>query len=224
MATMRTQDDSRQYSFGEEVANSVTHGVGAVLAIVGLGVLIAFAALRGTAWHMVSCSIYGATLILLFTASTVYHALPYRRAKTVFRAIDHSAIYLLIAGTYTPFMLVNLRGPWGWSLFGVIWGLALVGILLKVTIRRKWRAASVALYLFMGWVIVIAAKPLMSEVAPGGLFLLGLGGVAYTGGVVFYVWRRLPYHHAVWHLFVLAGSIFHFFAVLLYVIPVAELR
>jgi hemolysin III len=219
---MTPQEDSRRYTMGEEIANSVTHGVGVVLAIVGLGVLIAFAAHRGTAWHMVSCSIYGATLILLFTASTVYHALPYRRAKTVFRALDHSAIYLLIAGTYTPFMLVNLRGPWGWSLFGAIWGLAILGIILKVTIRRPWRAASVTLYLFMGWVIVIAAKPLVAGVPTGGLVLLGLGGLAYTGGVVFYVWRRMPYHHAVWHLFVLAGSIFHFFAVLLYVIPVAR--
>ncbi len=219
---MSTPDKSPRYSFGEEVANSVTHGIGSALAIAGLAVLVAFAVARGTTWHVVSCSIYGATLILLFTASAIYHALPYNRAKVVFRALDHSAIYLLIAGTYTPFTLVNLRGPWGWSLFGVIWGLALLGIVLKVTIRRKWRAASVALYLFMGWVIVIAARPLMTGVAPGGLLLLGLGGLAYTGGVVFYVWRRMPYHHAVWHLFVLAGSILHFFAILLYVIPPAR--
>jgi hemolysin III len=202
----------------EEIANSVTHGVGIALAIAGLVVLVVFAALRGTAWHVVSCSIYGATLILLYTASTLYHAIQSPRIKKVFRVLDHSAIYLLIAGTYTPFTLVNLRGPWGWSLFGAIWGLAILGIVLKASVRRRWNAQSVILYMAMGWVVIVAAKPLFSSVDTGGLMLLAAGGLAYTVGVVFYVWRR-PYHHAVWHGFVLAGSMFHFFAVLFHVVP-----
>lgn len=208
-----------RYSSGEEIANSIIHGLGIVLAISGLGVLTAFASLRGNAWHIVSCSIFGATLIILYTTSTLYHAIPNQRAKAVLRVLDHSAIFLLIAGTYTPFSLVSLRGPWGWSLFGVIWGLAIVGIIFKVTMLRRWTAISVALYLVMGWVAIIAAQPMLEAVAPGGLALLLAGGLAYTAGVVFYAWKRLPYHHAVWHAFVLAGSICHFFAVLLFVVP-----
>jgi hemolysin III len=208
-----------RYSSGEEIANSIIHGLGIVLAISGLGVLTAFASLRGNAWHIVSCSIFGATLIILYTTSTLYHAIPNQRAKAVLRVLDHSAIFLLIAGTYTPFSLVSLRGPWGWSLFGVIWGLAIVGIIFKVTMLRRWTAISVALYLVMGWVAIIAAQPMLEAVAPGGLALLLAGGLSYTAGVVFYAWKRLPYHHAVWHAFVLAGSICHFFAVLLFVVP-----
>jgi hemolysin III len=208
-----------RYSSGEEIANSIIHGLGIVLAISGLGVLTAFASLRGNAWHIVSCSIFGATLIILYTTSTLYHAIPNHRAKAVLRVLDHSAIFLLIAGTYTPFSLVSLRGPWGWSLFGVIWGLAIVGIIFKVTMLRRWTAISVALYLVMGWVAIVAAQPMLEAVAPGGLALLLAGGLSYTAGVVFYAWKRLPYHHAVWHAFVLAGSICHFFAVLLFVVP-----
>ena len=135
------------------------------------------------------------------------------------RTLDHSAIFILIAGTYTPFLLVNLRGPWGWSLFGVIWGLALVGIVLRIVRGRRSTVVSVALYIGMGWAVVAAAQPMLNSVAPGGLWLLLLGGLAYTLGVVFYVWKRLPYHHAIWHVFVLAGSVLHFFAILFYVIP-----
>ncbi|MDH3254045.1 MAG: hemolysin III family protein [Acidobacteriota bacterium] len=208
-----------RYSPGEEIANSVIHGLGIVLAIGGLAVLTAFASLRGNAWHIVSCSVFGATLILLYSTSTLYHSVTGRRTKAVLRVLDHSAIFLLIAGTYTPFTLVNLRGPWGWTLFGVVWGLAVLGIIFKVTMLRRWTAASVALYLAMGWLAVIAFKPMLHAVAPGGLLLLLIGGLAYTAGVGFYAWRRLPYHHAVWHAFVLAGSILHFFAVFFYVIP-----
>jgi hemolysin III len=208
-----------RYSPAEEIANSITHGVGLLLAIAGLATLVAFAALRGTAWHIVGCSIFGATLVLSYLTSTLYHSWPTVRTKSILRIFDHCAIFLLIAGTYTPFMLVNLRGPWGWSLFGVVWGIATLGIVFKVTMLRKWTVVSVALYVAMGWVVVVATKPMLSAVAPGGLLLLLLGGLAYTGGVVFYAWRRIPYHHAVWHLFVLAGSVFHFFAVLFYVIP-----
>lgn len=209
------------YTLGEEIASSVIHGIGIVLAIAGLGVLTAFASVLGTAPHIVGCSVFGTTLILLYTASTLYHSIPSSRAKAVLRAIDHSAIFLLIAGTYTPFSLVNLRGPWGWTLLVVIWGLAILGIVLRVTLGRKSTAAAVSLYIAMGWAVVVAIKPLVTHVAPGGVLLLLIGGLAYTAGVAFYLWRRLPYHHAIWHAFVLLGSIFHFFAVLFYVIPLA---
>ncbi|HOW63617.1 MAG TPA: hemolysin III family protein, partial [Candidatus Contendobacter sp.] len=191
-----------RYTLGEEIANSIIHGVGAVLGIAGLGVLTAFASLHGDAWHIVGCSIFGAALILLYTTSTLYHSIPLPRVKAVLRTLDHSAIFILIAGTYTPFLLVNLRGPWGWSLFGVIWGLALIGIVLRIVRGRRSTFVSVALYVGMGWAVVVAAKPMLSSVAPGGLWLLLLGGLAYTLGVIFYVWKRLPYHHAIWHGFV----------------------
>jgi hemolysin III len=209
-----------RYSLGEEIANSVTHGIGGLLAIGGLAVLTTFAALRGNAWHVVACTIYGATLVLLYTTSTFYHSLANPRAKAVFRVLDHSAIFLLIAGTYTPFTLVNLRGGWGWSLFGVIWGLAALGIVFQIGLLRR-PVISVLLYVAMGWVVLIAMKPLLGAIAPGGLVLLVAGGLAYTVGTVFYSWRSLPYGHALWHLFVLAGSALHFFAVLFYVVPLA---
>ena len=218
---MTTEQHPPRYTLGEEIANSVTHGVGIVLGIAGLGVLTAFASLRGDAWHIVGCSIFGAALILLYTTSTLYHSIPHPRAKAVMRTLDHSAIFILIAGTYTPFLLVNLRGPWGWSLFGIIWGLALIGIALRVARGRRSTLLSVGLYVGMGWAVVVAIEPMLDGVAPGGLLLLLLGGLAYTLGVVFYVWKRLPYHHAIWHGFVLAGSILHFFAILFYVIPLA---
>jgi hemolysin III len=209
------------YSIGEEIANSVTHGVGLILAIAGLAVLTAFASRLGNAWHVVSCTIFATTLILQYTFSTLYHSIQRPRAKSVLRVFDHSAIFLLIAGTYTPFMLVNLRGTWGWTLFGIVWTLALLGVLFQVSPLRRWQGISLALYIGMGWIVVIAIKPMLASVAPGGLILLLLGGLAYTSGVVFYLWERLHYNHAIWHGFVLAGSILHFFAVLFYVIPLA---
>lgn len=210
-----------RYSPREELANSITHGVGAVLAIGALGILTAFAALFGNAWHIVSCSIFGATLILLYMTSTLYHSVQVPQAKTVLRILDHAAIFLLIAGTYTPFLLVNLRGPWGWSLLAVVWAIALLGVLFQVSLLRRWPVASVGLYVGMGLLIVVAIKPLIASLTPDGLRLLIAGGLAYILGLIFYGWRRLPYHHAVWHLFVLAGSTFHFFSILFYVIPVA---
>ncbi len=218
---MTAEHPSSRYTLGEEIANSVIHGVGIVLGIAGLGVLTAFASLYGDAWHIVGCSVFGAALILLYTASTLYHSIPLPRVKAVLRTLDHSAIFVLIAGTYTPFLLVNLRGPWGWSLFGVIWGLALVGIVLRIVRGRRSTLLSVGLYVGMGWAVVAAIEPMLNSVAPGGLLLLLLGGLAYTLGIVFYAWKRLPYHHAIWHVFVLAGSISHFFAILFYVIPLA---
>ena len=209
------------YSIKEEIANSITHGVGLILAIAGLGVLIAFASRLGNAWHVVSCTIFATTLILQYTFSTLYHSIQLPRAKSVMRVLDHSAIFLLIAGTYTPFMLVNLRGAWGWTVLTVIWSLALLGVLFQVSLLRSWQGLSLGLYIGMGWVVVVAIKPMLDAVAPGGLILLLLGGLAYTSGVVFYLWKSLSYHHAIWHGFVLAGSILHFFAVLFYVIPLA---
>ena len=207
-----------RYPLGEEIANSVTHGVGALLAVAGLSVLVAFAAIRGTAWHVVACSIYGSTLVLLYTASTLYHSIPNARAKRTLRILDHSAIFLLIAGTYTPFTLVNLRGGWGWSLFGVVWGLALLGILLQ-TGRRRHPVVAVALYVAMGWAVVVAIRPLLQAIPRGGLALLVGGGLAYTIGIVFYASKRIPYAHSVWHGFVLLGSALHFFAIFLFVVP-----
>ena len=207
-----------RYPLGEEIANSVTHGVGALLAVAGLSVLVAFAPIRGTAWHVVACSIYGSTLVLLYTASTLYHSIPNARAKRTLRILDHSAIFLLIAGTYTPFTLVNLRGGWGWSLFGVVWGLALLGILLQ-TGRRRHPVVAVALYVAMGWAVVVAIRPLLQAIPRGGLALLVGGGLAYTIGIVFYASKRIPYAHSVWHGFVLLGSALHFFAIFLFVVP-----
>jgi hemolysin III len=216
-----TSDSKPRYSIGEEIANSVTHGVGVVLSIGGSAVLTAFASLLGNVWHIVSSSIFGATLILLYTSSTLYHSIQLPRVKRILQVLDHSAIFLLIAGTYTPFTLVSLRGAWGWTLFGAVWGLAVLGIVFQVTRLRRWPIISLALYVGMGWAVIVATKPLLAAIDPGGLLLLLIGGLSYTAGIGFYVWRRLPYHHAIWHVFVLTGSAFHYFAVLFYVIPLA---
>ncbi len=213
------QTSATRYTLGEEIAHAVTHGIGVLLSIAGLAVLVAFAARYGDAWHVVSSSIYGATLILLYSASTLYHSIPSPAAKQIFRHLDHAAIFLLIAGTYTPFALVSLRGPWGWSLFGVIWGLAIAGVIAETATRMRYPKLSLILYITMGWLVVIAAGPMIDAVETGGLVLLVLGGLAYTLGAIFYAWERLAYNHAIWHLFVLAGSVFHFFSILYYVVP-----
>jgi hemolysin III len=206
-------------SLGEEIANSITHGIGALLAIGGLGVLTAYASTRGDVWHVVACSIFGATLILSYLTSTLYHSIQQPTIKQVFRYLDHAAIFLLIAGTYTPFTLVTLRGSWGWWLFGIIWGFAIIGIVCETTIAKRMGFLRVSTYVAMGWVVVVAVRPMLERVETGGLLLLLFGGLAYTGGIVFYAWKKLPYSHAIWHLFVLTGSTLHFFAVLMYVIP-----
>ena len=203
----------------EEIANAITHGIGLLLSIAGFVVLLVLAALRGTAWHIVACSIYGATLICLYAASTLYHAVISPRVKRALRIFDHSAIYLLISGTYTPFLLVSLRGPWGWSLFGVIWGLALAGVLFKFWFVERFAILSTAVYIAMGWLVVIAAKPVITHLSLTAIIWLLAGGLAYTGGVIFFAAKRIPYSHAIWHLFVLAGSICHYFAILSTVIP-----
>jgi hemolysin III len=204
----------------EELANVVTHAIGAVFGIVGLSALMVGAWRHNDAWRTVSFSIYGATLILLYLASVFYHGARSPRAKRLLQFFDHAAIYLLIAGTYTPFTLVSLRGSWGWTMFGLIWGLAITGILLKVFFFGRMGIASTVLYLLMGWLVVIAIKPVMDAVSVRGLVWLVAGGLAYTVGVIFYAWHRLPYSHPIWHLFVLAGSVFHYFAIFFYVLPV----
>ena len=209
-----------RYSVGEEIANSVTHGIGAGLSIAALSILVTFAGLFGDAWRVVSFSIYGATLILLYLASTFYHSFQAPRVKKFFRVLDHSAIFLLIAGTYTPFTLVNLRGGWGWTLFGLIWGSAICGILLEIFFIDRFKTLSMAIYIAMGWLVILAFKPLLSAVPAGGMIWLGVGGLIYTLGVVFYLWERIPFNHAIWHLFVLGGSVCHFFCILFYVLPV----
>jgi hemolysin III len=215
-ANLQTQ---RRYSSAEELANSLTHGIGAGLAVAGLAVLVTFSGLAGDGWRVVSFSVYGACLVLLYLASTFYHALGSARLKRLFRTFDHAAIFLLIAGTYTPISLVSLSGGWGWTLFGLIWGLAVGGIVLEVFFMDRFRWLTVATYLGMGWLVVIAAGPLVEALPFGALVWLMVGGLAYTGGVVFYLWKKLPFNHAIWHLFVLAGSACHFFGFLFYVLP-----
>ena len=206
----------------EEIANSVLHGLGAALAVASLATLVTLAAIRGDARHVVGCAVFGGALVAMFTSSTLYHAITHRRAKGVLRVIDHSAIYLAIAGTYTPFLLVTLRGAWGWSLLAVVWAAAAAGIALAATAGRRLGVLRVAIYIAMGWVGVVAFRPLLATLGPGGLSLVFGGGIIYTLGVAAYAWRGLRYHHAIWHAFVLGGSALHVLAVLWYVIPRAS--
>jgi len=209
----------KSYSQGEEIAHAITHGIGLLLTVIGLILLLVRAVRYGDAWCIVASAIYGGSLVLLYTTSTFYHALPRPRAKRVFQLLDHSAIYMLIAGTYTPFTLISLRGGWGWTLFGLAWGLGLLGIGFELIFHNRFQKLSMLLYLALGWLIVIAARPLMNALPPGALVLIAVGGIFYSLGVIFYAWRKIPYHHAIWHLFVLGGSITHYFAVYLYVLP-----
>jgi hemolysin III len=212
-------ENNRQLTVINEIANSVTHGIGALLAIAGLVLLVVFAVIYGNAWHVVSVSIYGATLVLLYLSSTLYHAIQTPETKRILRIIDHSAIYLLIAGTYTPFTLVTLQGTRGWVMFGIIWGLALLGILYKVFFINRHVVISTLFYLVMGWMIVFSIGDLYRGLSTGGIILLGAGGLSYTLGMIFYAGRERLLMHAVWHLFVLGGSICHFFAIFFYVLP-----
>jgi hemolysin III len=211
-----------RYSFADELASSVIHGIGIVLSIAGLAILVAFASLHGNALTVVACAVFGTSLVLLYTASTLYHSIPVAAAKPALRALDHIAIYVLIAGTYTPFTLITLPGAWGWGLFVAVWTLALAGSALESGLLKRHHKLAVLLYVGMGWIGIIAFEPLSRQLQTGGMLLLLGGGAAYTLGVPFYLWRRLPYHHALWHVFVLTGSVLHFLAVLLYVIPVAR--
>lgn len=201
------------YTVGEEIANSVTHGLGALLSLAGLIVLIVIAVMKGTAWHVVSFSIFGGTLLLLYLSSTLYHSLSHQGAKRIFRIFDHASIYLLIAGSYTPYLL-TIKGGLGWLVGIIIWLCAILGVILKSVCIAKFEKLTMGLYVGMGWLCVIVLKDLIHELPRFSLLFLVLGGLSYTVGLIFYGWRKLPYSHAVWHLFVLSGSAFHYFSVL----------
>lgn len=207
-----------KYTKNEEIMNAVTHGIGAGLSIAGLVVLVVFASMQSDAWKIVASAIYGASMIILYTASTLYHSFSKTKAASKLNMFDHISIYYLIAGSYTPFMLVNLRGGWGWSIFGVVWACAITGTVLKIIYGSKLRTVSTFIYLAMGWVIIIAIYPFVKNVETGGIILVVFGGLSYTVGVIFYKWKSLPFNHAIWHLFVLAGTVLQFFAVLFYVV------
>ncbi|MGG6431601.1 PAQR family membrane homeostasis protein TrhA [Anoxybacillus sp. D401a] len=197
----------------EEIVHAITHGIGAVFSIAALAVLTVVASLHGNAWHVVSVTLFGSTMLLLYLSSTIVHALPEGRWKRLFEIVDHSAIYFFIAGTYTPFLFLAVKGTIGWTLFGIVWGLALVGTVFKCFFVNRFLYTSTIIYVVMGWLIVFAWKPLISGLSPEGIVYLVIGGILYTIGAIFYVWRGFKFHHAVWHLFVLGGSVAHFLAV-----------
>jgi hemolysin III len=203
-------------TLGEEIANTITHGVGIGLSIAALVILVVLASRRGDTWRIVSFSIYGASLILLYLSSTLYHSFVNPKIKNIFRIIDHSAIYLLIAGSYTPITLTFMRGAWGWTLFGIVWSIALGGITVTILLLDKLKSLLVLSYVVMGLVCVIAFKPMIQMVPKGMIFWLFIGGACYILGIAFYLWKKLPYHHPIWHIFVLGGSISHFLGVLFY--------
>ena len=213
-------DHRHEQTVLEEIFNSVTCGVGFCLSIAALVMLIVSASRVDDAWRMVGVSIYGTSLALLFLCSTLYHSMSCKKAKYVFEILDHCTIYVLIAGTYTPFTLVTLRGAWGWSLLGAVWGLAVLGIVFKAMFLSRFRVLSAIVYLLMGWLVVVAVRPLLQHVAAAGIGWLLAGGVIYSAGLIFYAWKKLPFHHTIWHVFVLVGSGCHFVAVLKYVLPV----
>lgn len=207
------------YHPAEELANRLTHGIGALLSVAGLVVLTVYSASHGDAWVITSTAVYGASLVLLYTASTLYHSVTSDRWRRFFQKLDHAAIFLLIAGTYTPFTLGPLRGAWGWTLFGIVWAMALIGVVLKIFFAGKADVLSTLAYLAMGWLVIIAIKPLIAAVPPGALWWLIAGGVCYSLGTIFYLWTKLPYNHAVWHVWVLGGSVCHWVAIFGYIVP-----
>ncbi|MDV2685062.1 hemolysin III family protein [Alkalihalophilus lindianensis] len=207
------------FSKSEEIANAVTHGIGVLLSIAALVLLIVFSSLHGTVLHVVSFTIYGVTMLLLYLSSTMLHALPPGKAKNVFEIMDHASIYLFIAGTYTPILFIVVQGALGWTLFGIVWGLATFGIVFKAYFVKRFLFLSTLFYILMGWLALFAIKPIIENLGYTGLIFLIGGGLCYTIGTIFYVWRGFRYHHAVWHLFVLAGSVLHFFLVLLFILP-----
>ena len=212
--TNREKPTYRSLSIGEEIFNSVTHGIGTLLSIAALVLLVVFAAIKGNVWHIVSFSIFGTTLVLLYLSSTLYHSFTKEKVKNLFARFDHAAIFLLIAGTYTPYLLTALRGAFGWTLFGIIWGVAIAGVVIRSIYLTKFRKLMVGLYLAMGWMFVVAIGPMMKNLPGISIVFLVLGGVFYSLGVIFYARRNLKYGHGIWHLFVLGGSIMHFFSVL----------
>ncbi len=208
-----------RYPKTEEILNVITHGLGFLLSIAALVLLVVFASLNGNVWHIVGVTVYGASLVILYLASTLYHLSRKQKVRNKLNIFDHSSIYVLIAGTYTPFLLVTLHGPWGWSLLGIVWGLAIGGIVFKIFFIGKYDLVSALLYVLMGWLIIIAIKPLNENLATGGLWWLLGGGISYSVGAVFYMVKKIPYNHAIFHIWVLLGSLAHFIAVFFYVIP-----
>jgi len=216
---MRVIHGATPQTEAEELANSITHGVGLVLSVIGWVALMVLAYLFGDAWHLFSCGIYGGTLVFLYGASTCYHSARQPRAKRILRIVDHVAIFLLIAGTYTPFTMIFLRDGFGWIVLSLVWGIAIVGLLFKIFSQRRFHWSATAIYLLMGWVSVLFIDPMLQAIPLGALLWLLAGGLAYTVGVIFFGWHGLPYSHAIWHVFVLVGSITHYCAVLFYVLP-----
>jgi len=212
--------DTHVYTKNEEIVNAVTHGIGVLLSITALVFLIISAKQNGSVWHVVTFSIYGGSMLILYLSSTLVHSFPEGKVKDLFEIFDHSAIYLFIAGTYTPFTLIVINGVLGWTLLTIVWAIALIGVVFKSFFTKKFMVLSTILYIVMGWLIVIAWNPLVETLPPAGITLLVTGGLLYTVGAIFYVWRGFIFHHAVWHLFVLAGSVSHFFTILFYVTPI----
>jgi hemolysin III len=210
--------NTHTFSKGEEIANSISHGIAALLSVAALIILITLSAFHGNSWKIISFTVFGTTMLNLYISSTLVHALPAGKAKDIFEILDHSAIYFFIAGSYTPYLFLVVKGWEGWTLFGVVWGLAIIGTVLKCFFVKKFLVTSTILYVCMGWLIVIVWGPITRAIQPEGIVLLVSGGIFYTVGSVFYVWRGFRYHHAVWHIFVIAGSAAHFFAVLWYLI------
>lgn len=213
----------RDYSTAEEIAHAVTHGLAAVASIVALVVMVGLASVHGSALHVTAVSVYGGSLILLYTASTLYHSISVPSAQKFLHTLDHAAIYLLIAGSYTPFALITLEGKLGWWLFGIVWAMATAGVIFKLFFTGRFDKISVALYLAMGWLVVFFGKSVLAALPTGGLILLAAGGLSYSIGAIFYLWRSLPYNHTIWHVFVVGGSVLQFLAVLYYVIPRSEI-
>ena len=206
------------FSREEEISNSITHGIGVILSIAALVILIVFASLYGNVWHVVSFTLFGVTMLLLYTSSTLLHALKSGKAKDFFEIMDHSSIYFFIAGSYTPFLLVAAQSATGWTLFGIVWGLAIGGTIFKAFFVKKFLFTSTLLYVVMGWLIVFVWNDLVAAIHPTSLILLIIGGLLYTVGAIFYIWKLFKHHHAVWHVFVLSATVCHFFAVL-YLLP-----
>lgn len=211
----------KRYSTGEEIANAVTHGIGAFLSVAALVILLVLARENGDAWRTTGFTIYGVSLITLYMSSSLYHAVTGERLKKIFRMLDHSSIYLLIAGTYTPVLLIGMRGAWGWALFGMIWTMAAAGLVYKLAFLDRSERVSLAIYVTMGWLAIIAIKPMLAMLPDGLLLWILFGGLLYTGGIVFYACKRIPFNHAIWHLFVLGGSAVHFVGILLHLAPLA---
>ena len=216
------QRQHMEYSVAEELAHAITHGIGVILSIIGLSWMLYVSVNVADPWRIVASSIYGATLIALFLASTLYHSMYASRHREIFKLLDHCAIYLLIAGTYTPFLLVAMRSSTGWWIFGTIWALATAGIIKKLWFRHRFPKVALASYLAMGWLIVVAAPQMAAAIGPHGMAWLVAGGVSYSAGAIFYVVDRIPFNHAIWHVFVLVGGICHFFGVALHVLPAAS--